>query len=588
MDYIIPSYINLQNPKYVEIDNMFYAGLIVTNYYREQSEIILKSLIENNINMNISIFYEKQDTYKTIKDLTYHIGNVGVEIKENNSSREDIDIAAYTYNDAKYIRRELQVNNEDLYFLYIYINLYSESINELEYYLNKIEGLVESKGLQTRRANFRQEQLMLSCLPTMENNKDIKGVAKRNILTSGLLATYPFISSTLFDPEGIFVGRNVYNESLVFIDRFDNLKYKNANICVFGTSGAGKSFYIKLLIIRYRLLGIEQYVIDPEREYTNLCKELKGTEIKIGPTSKTYINVLDIRKESIEDNTKGYLANKVSKLLGFFNLIFGEMDEEEKAIIEENIIEVYKNKNITFDDDSLYVYENDKRRFRQCNEMPRLEDLYNILGKDEKTKKFKTKLMPFVKGSLNFFNNYTNVEINNKLIIADVYELGEENLKYGMYLFTELFWDKIKINRNVKKAIYLDEIWRLIGITSNKDVAQFIYKIFKTIRKYGGSGVAITQDVSDLFSLENGSYGKSIINNSSIKTFFSLEEENIKILSENTNISKKEEVEIKSLKRGECLMFVGDDHILTKIEASEIEKEIIGENKDDKNNYSYR
>ena len=134
----------------------------------------------------------------------------------------------------------------------------------------------------------------------------------------------------------------------------------------------------------------------------------------------------------------------------------------------------------------------------------------------------------------------------------------------------------------------MDEIWRLIGVTSNKNVASFIYKIFKTIRKYGGSGVAITQDISDIFSLENGTYGRSILNNSSIKTFFALEEENIKILEEYTNLSEKEKVEIKSLKRGECLMFVGDDHILTKIEASDLEKKIIeGEKKIEKNNNSY-
>ncbi|MCI8481646.1 MAG: TraM recognition domain-containing protein [Clostridia bacterium] len=156
-------------------------------------------------------------------------------------------------------------------------------------------------------------------------------------------------------------------------------------------------------------------------------------------------------------------------------------------------------------------------------------------------------------------------------------KFGEDNLKYGMYIFTELFWDSIKSNRNQKKAIYLDEIWRLIGVTSNMNVASFIYKIFKTIRKYGGSAVAITQDISDLFSLENGIYGKSILNNSSIKTFFSLEEENIKILSEYSNLSEKEKVEIKSLKRGECLMFVGENHILTKVETSEFEKKIIQE-----------
>ena len=581
----------MKNPKYLEIDNLYYAGLMVVDYYREQNDLLLKNLIETNINMNISMFYEKQDSYKTIKDLTYHIGNVGVELKEGNQNREDIDIAAFTYNDAKYIRREIQVNNEDIYFLYIYINIYAENIKDLEYYLNKIEGITQSKGMQTRRANFRQEELFLSCLPIMDNNKIIKDAARRNILTSGLLSTYPFISSTIFDQDGVFIGTNIYNDSLVFIDRFNTEKYKNANICIFGTSGAGKSFYTKLLILRYKLLGISQYIIDVEREYDNLCEKLKGTQIKIGPNSETYINILEIRKESIEDGESGYLATKIGKLIGFFNLIFGELNEEEKALIEEKLIKTYKNKNINFNDKSLFkeikINKKNKKEFKGPRDMPILGDLYKILGEDEKTKKFKTKLIPFVKGSMKFFNNYSNIKLNNELIVADIYDLGEDNLKYGMYLFTDIFWDKIKENRNQKKAIYLDEIWRLIGVTSNKEVASFIYKIFKTIRKYSGSSVAITQDISDVFSLDNGTYGKSILNNSSIKTFFALEEENIKILSEFANLSEKEKIEIKSLKRGECLMFVGEDHILTKIESSELEKQIIeGVNINEKNNTS--
>jgi len=590
-DLIAPAYINLQNPKYIEIDNLYYGGLIVVNYYREQDDILLKSLIETNINMNISIFYEKQDPYKTIKDLTYHIGNVGVDIQGTNQNRQDMDIAVFTYNDAKYIRKEMQVNNENMYFLYIYVSVYAETTKELEYYLNKIEGIMQSKGIQTRRANFREEQLYKSCLPLMENNIDVKKSAKRNILTTGLLSTYPFVSSSIFDENGVFVGQNIYNNSLVFIDRYDDKKYKNANMCIFGTSGAGKSFYTKLLILRYRLLGIEQYVIDPDREYTNLCRELQGTEIKIGPASNTFVNIMEIRKESLEEGENGYLATKISKLIGFFNLIFGELNEEEKALLEEKLIETYKLKGIDFNDESLFIQDDQKlisKEFKLSKDMPLLEDLYKVLEKDKRTKKFQIKLIPFVKGSLKFFNEYTNIEIDNKLIVADVYELGEENLKYGMYLFTDLFWDKIKINRKNKKAIYLDEIWRLIGVTSNKEVASFIYKIFKTIRKYGGSGIAITQDVSDLFSLENGTYGKSILNNSSIKTFFSLEEDNIKILSENANLSEKEKIEIKSLKRGECLMFVGDDHILVKIEAADIEKNIIEGDKNAKNPYGDR
>ena len=577
-DKLSPAYISTKNPKYIEVDNNFYAGIIIVNYNRENTELILKKLIDTNINMNISVFYEKQDSYKVIRDLTYNIANVGVDLKDGKTNMAEVDIAAFTYNDAKYIRKEIQINNEDIYFLYIYINVFSKDEKELEYLLDKIEGLIESTGMQTRRANFREEQLFISCMPFMNNHKDLKPASKRNVLTSGLISTYPFISSSIFDEEGVFYGTNSYNDTLVFIDRYNENKYKNANMCIFGTSGSGKSFFTKLQIIRYFLFGIEQYVIDPDREYGKIAKFLDGTVIKIGATSDTFINIMDIRQDSIEDE-KGYLATKISKLIGFFNLIFGNLDEEQKAILEEKIIKCYEEKGITFDDESLF--KNDKNKvnikqiFKDSNDMPILEDLYNILGQDEKTKKMQIKLIPFIKGSLNFFNHKTNIELNNKLIVADIYDLGEENLKYGMFIFIDLFWDSIKKNRKIKKAIYLDEVWRLIGVTSNKDVASFIYKIFKTIRKFGGSSIAITQDVSDLFSLDNGIYGKSIINNSSIKLFFSLEEENISILNEYTKLSEKEKVEIRTLKRGECLIFAGDEHILTKIESGEFERKII-------------
>lgn len=572
-DNISPSCIQLQNPGLIQIEETYYSTILIVNYYREITDLLLKNIIDSNINMNISMFYEKQDTYKIIRELTYHIGNVGVDLKEKNQNRQDIDLVAFTYNDAKYIRKEMQVNNEELYFLYLYITVFSKDKKELEYLLNKVEGLVQSKGMQNRRAYFRQEQAWISCIPAMQNHVDVKQVTRRNVLTSGLIATYPFISSSLFEEQGIFIGTNIYNDSLIFINRYNTQKYKNANMCVFGTSGAGKSFYIKTLIIRNSIFDIEQYVIDPDREYTNICKTLGGTLIQIGPTSKTYVNILDIRKESIEENNEGYLATKIGRLIGFFNLIFGQLKEEEKGILEEKIVQCYNEKQITFEDSSLY----EKGKFKTSKDMPILEDLYEILKKDEKTKSMAIKLTPFIKGSLQFFNQHTNIALNNTLIIADVYELGEENLKYGIYLFTEFFWDKIKNNRNKKKAIYLDEIWRLIGVTSNSHVASFIYKIFKTIRKYGGSAVAITQDVSDLFGLDAGTYGKSILNNSSIKAFFSLEEENIKILSNYTNLSEKEKIEIATLKRGEALIFAGNDHILAKIEVSEFEKEIIEE-----------
>ena len=548
---------------------MLYSGLLVVNYIREQDDLILKSIIDSNINLYLSMYYEKQDTYKVIKDLTYNIGNVKVDLEKIGENRQDAEIAAFTYNDAKYIRKEMQINNEELYFLYMYLMIFSKNKDELEYNLTKIEGFLRSRGMQTKRAYFRQEQTYLSCLPLMQNHTDVKEITKRNILTNSIVATYPFISSAVFDEEGIFIGENIYNNSLIFIDRYDSNKYKNANMCIFGTSGAGKSYFTKLMILRYALFGLEQYIIDPDREYSELGKALGATIIKLGPSSNTYINILDIREESLEDDQKGYLATKIEKLIGFFKLIIQDIKEEDKSLIEDAIIKTYKEKEITFKDESLYK----NGKFKDTKDMPILEDLYNKLNK-----KMKAKLFPFIYGSMKFFNNYTNVILDNNIIIADIYELGEENIKYGMYAFIELFWNKIKKERIKKKAIYLDEIWRLIGVTSNKEVASFIYKIFKTIRKYGGSGIAITQDVSDLFSLDEGTYGKSILNNSNIKVFFNLEEENIKVLDKYTELSNKEKIEIKSFKKGECLMFVGQEHILTKIISADFEKRIIGGN----------
>lgn len=561
-----PLYINLTNPQYIEIDGMFFSSLLIINYNRIFQELIFKNILEINENILISIYIEKNNQYKIIKEIAKNIGNTTVDLEKINNSRIDIDIAKSSLEDAKYIRREMQLNNQQLLYFYTYITTYSKNKEELKNQINKIEEILQNSGLKSKKSYFRQEQTILANLPLNKNNYDIKRAVKRNILTDGIKGTYPFITSTIYDEQGILYGTDINNNSLIIIDKFDREKYKNSNTCIFGSSGSGKSYFTKIQVLRNYILNINQYIIDPEREYEKISKSLDGSLIKIGPASKTYINIFDIREDSLEENEEGYLATKLNKLIGFFKLIFQDITEEERTELENKIIKIYKNKNIDFNDKSLFK----NNKFKTSTDMPILEDLYKELNK-----KMQKKIEPFITGSLKCFNNYTNIELNNKLIIGDIYELGEENIQFGMYIFIELFWDKIKKDRNSRKIIYLDEIWRLIGITSNKETASFIYKIFKTIRKYGGGATAITQDVSDLFSLEEGAYGKSILNNSELKLFFSLEEENIKTLEKYIDINEKEKIEIKSLRKGECLFFVGKDHILTKINSDKFEQELI-------------
>lgn len=561
-----PLYINLTNPQYIEIDGMFFSSLLIINYNRIFQELIFKNILETNENILISIYIEKNNQYKIIKEIARNIGNTTVDLEKINNSRIDIDIAKSSLEDAQYIRKEMQLNNQQLLYFYTYITTYSKNKEELKNQINKIEEILQNSGLKSKKSYFRQEQTILANLPLNKNNDDIKKAVKKNILTDGIRGTYPFITSTIYDEKGILYGTDINSNSLIIIDKFDREKYKNSNTCLFGSSGSGKSYFTKIQILRNYILNINQYIIDPEREYEKISKSLNGSLIKIGPASKTYINIFDIREDSLEENEEGYLATKLNKLIGFFKLIFKDITEEERTELENKIIKIYKNKNIDFNDNSLFK----KNKFKTNTDMPILEDLYKELNE-----KMKKKIEPFITGSLKCFNNYTNIELNNKLIIGDIYELGEENIQYGMYIFIELFWDKIKKDRNSRKIIYLDEIWRLIGVTSNKETASFIYKIFKTIRKYGGGATAITQDVSDLFSLEEGAYGKSILNNSELKLFFSLEEENIKTLEKYVDINQKEKIEIKSLRKGECLFFVGKDHILTKINSDKFEKELI-------------
>lgn len=561
-----PLYINLTNPQYIEIDGMFFSSLLIINYNRIFQELIFKNILEINENILISIYIEKNNQYKIIKEIARNIGNTTVDLEKINNSRIDIDIAKSSLEDAKYIRKEMQLNNQQLLYFYTYITTYSKNKEELKNQINKIEEILQNSGLKSKKSYFRQEQTILANLPLNKNNDDIKKAVKKNILTDGIRGTYPFITSTIYDEKGILYGTDINSNSLIIIDKFDREKYKNSNTCIFGSSGSGKSYFTKIQILRNYILNINQYIIDPEREYEKISKSLNGSLIKIGPASKTYINIFDIREDSLEENEEGYLATKLNKLIGFFKLIFKDITEEERTELENKIIKIYKNKNIDFNDNSLFK----NNKFKTNTDMPILEDLYKELNE-----KMKKKIEPFITGSLKCFNNYTNIELNNKLIIGDIYELGEENIQYGMYIFIELFWDKIKKDRNSRKIIYLDEIWRLIGVTSNKETASFIYKIFKTIRKYGGGATAITQDVSDLFSLEEGAYGKSILNNSELKLFFSLEEENIKTLEKYVDINQKEKIEIKSLRKGECLFFVGKDHILTKINSDKFEQELI-------------
>lgn len=236
IDKVCSSYLDFNIPKYVDIDGIYYSSLLVINYAREMEALFLNKILSLDIDTQIAIYYEKKNTYEVIKELTYNIGNAGATIKTSGENQQDIEILGNTYNDARYIRKQLQVGEEELFYLTLYIGTYANSPEELERNIQRIESIALGNGLTTIRASYRQEQSLKAVMPILENNEQIKKMCARNVLSNGLVSTYPFVSNELYDKDGVLIGINSFDKSLMMLNRFDTSKYKNANMFVIGTS----------------------------------------------------------------------------------------------------------------------------------------------------------------------------------------------------------------------------------------------------------------------------------------------------------------------------------------------------------------
>ena len=321
-------------------------------------------------------------------------------------------------------------------------------------------------------------------------------------------------------------------------------------------------------------MNTQQFVIDPDREYSRLCENLGGTIIKFG--AQHVMNVFDIRETVLEEG-ESYLTNKLSKLNTFFSLIFDKITDEEKSLLEEKIIQCYADRGITEKNETLYEADTrsllGKKKFKSSEKMPILQDLYNLLKKDKKLKKFGTILKPYIQGSMSYLNSYTNIDTTNKLVVVDVHEIDEKEMPIVMFIITDFFWDMIKMDRTQKKILYLDEVWKMIN--KNEYTADYVFRLFKTIRKYGGAATAITQDISDFFMLEDGKYGKGILNNSSIKVLFQMEENDLNVLQGVMKLSEEECCKLINMPRGTAIMHAGRNKLMVDVISSPKEHSLI-------------
>ena len=579
---IAPECIDLRHGSYVVIDGVYHAYLIVpSSGFNPHVVAGWTSLFVNaGEGIDVDFFFQREPKERIQSKLGQQIRINRSRIKDTSDTNTDFDDIEGAIKSGYFLKQGL-ANYEDFYYTSIIVTVTADSLDNLEWRVAEVRRLMISQDMDVRTCYFRQEDAMRSVMPFCRLNKKLFERSKRNMLTSAAASCYPFTSYEMSDENGILLGVNKHNNSLVIVDIFNSRVYKNANMAILGTSGAGKTFTMQLMALRMRRKGTQVFIIAPLKghEFLRACRNVGGEFISISPASKQCINIMEIRRtdqtaNAIIDggiNENSILAKKIQQLHIFFSLLIPDMSHEEKQLLDEALIRTYAMKGITHENESL-IDPDDPSRYRT---MPLLEDVYNILMEVPETKRMGNILNRLVHGSAKTFNQQTNVDLSNPYTVLDISELTGELLTVGMFLVLDFVWDKAKEDRTKEKAIFIDEIWQLVGAGSNSLAAEFCLEIFKIIRGYGGAAIAATQDLNDFFSLDGGKYGKGIINNAKTKIILNLEDDEALRVPDALNLTDAEISNITRFERGNGLISTNSNHITVEFKASNLEKRLI-------------
>ncbi len=579
---IAPECIDLRHGSYVVIDGVYHAYLIVpSSGFNPHVVAGWTSLFVNaGEGIDVDFFFQREPKERIQSKLGQQIRINRSRIKDTSDTNTDFDDIEGAIKSGYFLKQGL-ANYEDFYYTSIIVTVTADSLDNLEWRVAEVRRLMISQDMDVRTCYFRQEDAMRSVMPFCRLNKKLFERSKRNMLTSAAASCYPFTSYEMSDENGILLGVNKHNNSLVIVDIFNSRVYKNANMAILGTSGAGKTFTMQLMALRMRRKGTQVFIIAPLKghEFLRACRNVGGEFISISPASKQCINIMEIRRtdqtaNAIIDggiNENSILAKKIQQLHIFFSLLIPDMSHEEKQLLDEALIRTYSMKGITHENESL-IDPDDPSRYRT---MPLLEDVYNILMEAPETKRMGNILNRLVHGSAKTFNQQTNVDLSNPYTVLDISELTGELLTVGMFLVLDFVWDKAKEDRTKEKAIFIDEIWQLVGAGSNSLAAEFCLEIFKIIRGYGGAAIAATQDLNDFFSLDGGKYGKGIINNAKTKIILNLEDDEALRVQDALNLTDAEISNITRFERGNGLISTNSNHITVEFKASNLEKRLI-------------
>ena len=551
-DLIAPAAIKVASD-HLELGGKWVRTLFVVTYPRYINVGWFEPIIDYAATMDIAMYFYPLESKIILKQLRNKVGVLEAQLladQEKGAPRDPMRETALR--DIEKLRDDLTQGIEKFFQFGLYITLYANNKEDLDHLTTAIEDLMGTKMVYTRRATWQAEQGFNSTLP-LANDELNTGF---NMQTSPCASSFPFVSAELTSDNGILYGINRHNNSLILFDRFS---LENANCAVFATAGAGKSYAVKLEILRSMMLGTDVMVIDPEREYQYLSDAVGGTYVNISLNSSSKINPFDLPVSEDENiKTGDIIRSAVITLKGLIRIMIGEITHSEDAILDQALLQTYAKKDIT-----------PETNLKEIKEIPLMSDLQEVLRGMTGGESLAERLDKYTRGTFaGLLNNYTNVEVDNQLIVFSVRDLEDELRPIAIYTIINYIWNKVR-SKLKKRILVIDEAWWLM---QHEDSAKFIFALVKRCRKYYLGITTITQDVNDFLS---SPYGQSILTNTALYLLLKQSPAAINLVVETFKLTEGEKYLLLESAVGEGIFFAGAKHAAIKVVASYTEDQII-------------
>jgi len=554
-DIIAPPYIGLAQD-HIKLGERFARSFFVFSYPRYLNTGWFSPVIDLNSPMDISFFVHPVSSETILKKLRKKITEVSSEILERQEKGLIRDPALETaYRDIETLRDNLMTAQEKMFRFGLYITIYQNSEKELKDTELTLRSIFESRLIYIKPALFKQKEGFISCNPYGMDLIEVHTPMD----TEPLSTCFPFISFDLSSNEGILYGVNRHNNSLVLFDRFS---LENANMVVFAKSGSGKSYAIKLEILRYLMQGVDCIIIDPENEYEFLADAVGGAFLRISLTSSSHLNPFDLPTPGPDDNPEDILRSNVINLVGLFRIMLGGLTPEEDSILDEALTETYAIRDIT--------PESDPKTWP--NNVPLMSDFEEILESMTGTESLVKRIKKFTKGTFaDFFNQHSNISIDKNLVVFGIRDMEDSLRPIALYIVMRYVWNIVRTTMK-KRILIIDEAWWLM---QSADGASFLFGLVKRGRKYWLGVTTITQDVADFMKSD---YGKAIVTNSSLQLLMKQSTADIDLVQKVFNLTEQEKYLLLGAAVGEGLFFAGRKHVYLSVSASPTEHQIVTTN----------